>query len=289
MNRTHTASRAAAFYALVAALMTWPLLPQLTSAMPGDLGDPLLNAWILAWGADHVTALIGGDLNAFTHWWNANIFHPAPLALAYSEHMAPQVVAGLPVWWLTGNVLLVYNVLYLTSIVLSGLGAFLLVRDLTGRPRAALVAGLFFAFVPYRIAQTAHLQVLWAQSMPITLYALRRYLSARSARWWLAALAALVTQQLRAGTTWFTSRRLSRPGLRGSLRRARCGVTRACWRRWRSWARRTLRSRGRFSRRTCNCAPSGFRQGLSQRSRRFRRIRRRTSRPTKPTGPGDRH
>ena len=199
MNPAHTASRAAAFYTLVAALMTWPLVPQLTSAMPGDLGDPLLNAWILAWGADHASALLGGDLTAYTRWWNANIFHPAPLALAYSEHLAPQVVAGLPIWWLTGNVLLVYNVLYLASIVLSGLGTYLLVRDLTGRPRAALVAGLFFAFVPYRIAQTAHIQVLWSQWMPFTLFALRRYLRDRSARWWLAALAALVTQQLSCG------------------------------------------------------------------------------------------
>jgi len=199
MNPARSTVRAAAFYALVAALMTWPLLTRVTSAMPGDLGDPLLNAWILAWGADHFTAILGGDLGAFSRWWNANIFHPAPLALAYSEHLAPQVVAGLPVWWLTGNVLLVYNALYFASIVLSGLGAFLLVRDLTGRPRAALVAGLFFAFVPYRIAQVSHLQVLWAQWMPLTLFAFRRYLRTRSPGWWSAALGALVTQQLSCG------------------------------------------------------------------------------------------
>ena len=199
MIPARSAFRAAVFYSVVALLMTWPLARQLTTAMPGDLGDPLLNAWILAWGSDHFTAFLGGDFNAFSRWWNANIFHPAPLALAYSEHLAPQVVAGLPVWWLTGNVLLVYNVLFLASIVLSGLGAFLLVRDLTGRPRAALVAGLFFAFVPYRIAQAAHLQVLWAQWMPMAIFALRRYLSARTSAWWVAALAALLAQQLSCG------------------------------------------------------------------------------------------
>ena len=194
-----TAWRATGIYVLAALAMSWPLPIQLDSAMAGDLGDPLLNAWILVWGANHATAILGGDLGAFSGWWNANIFHPSPLALAYSEHLAPQVVAGLPIWWLTHNVLLVSNLLVLASTVLSGLGTFLLVRELTGRPRAALVAGLFFAFVPYRLAQAAHLQVLWSQWMPFTLYALRCYFERGRRRALVGALAALVAQQLSCG------------------------------------------------------------------------------------------
>jgi hypothetical protein len=194
-----TAWRATGLYLLATLAMSWPLALQIDRAPAGDLGDPLLNAWILAWGSEHFTALLGGDLGAFSQWWNANIFHPSPLALAYSEHLAPQVLMGLPIWWLTRNVLLVYNVLYLASMVLSGLGMFLLVRELTGRPRAALVAGLFFAFVPYRIAQTAHLQVLWSQWMPFVLYALRCYFERGRRRALVGALSALVAQQLSCG------------------------------------------------------------------------------------------
>jgi len=194
-----TAWRATAVYVVATLAMSWPLALRFDSAMAGDLGDPLLNAWILAWGADHITAILGGDLSAFSRWWNANIFHPSPLTLAYSEHLTPQVLMGLPVWWLTRNVLLVYNVLYLASMVLSGLGMFLLVRELTGRPRAALVAGLFFAFVPYRLAQTPHLQVLWSQWMPFVLYALRCYFERGRRRALVGALAALVAQQLSCG------------------------------------------------------------------------------------------
>ncbi len=179
--------------------MSWPLLPQIASAPAGDMGDPIFNAWVLAWGSDHVTAMLGGDLAAFTRWWNANIFHPAPLALGYSEHLAPQVLMGLPLWWATGNVLLVYNTLYLATSVLSGLGMFLLVRELTGRPRAALVAGLFFAFVPYRIAQLPHLQVLSTQWMPFVLYAFRRYLENGRAAALAGAVLALAAQQLSCG------------------------------------------------------------------------------------------
>ena len=199
MNAGITLPRATAFYTLAALVMTWPLATRFSSALPADLGDPLLNAWILTWGAEHISAIAGGDLGAFTRWWNANIFHPAPLALAYSEHLTPQVISGLPVWWMTGNVFALYNTAYLLSHVLSGLGMFLLVRELTGRPRAALVAGLFFAFVPYRIAQASHLQVLWSQWMPLTLFALRRHFE-RPSPWSLAAaVAALVAQQLSCG------------------------------------------------------------------------------------------
>ena len=176
-----------------------PRRPQMACGRAGDMGDPLFNAWVLAWGSDHVTAMLGGDGGAYARWWNANIFHPAPLALGYSEHLAPQVVMGLPLWWATGNVLLVYNTLFLLSSVLSGLGMFLLVRELTGRPRAAFVAGLFFAFVPYRIAQLPHLQVLSSQWMPFVLLAFRRYLDHGRARALAAAVLALVAQQLSCG------------------------------------------------------------------------------------------
>ena len=33
--------------------MTWPLALGLARDVPGDLGDSLLNMWILGWGAEH--------------------------------------------------------------------------------------------------------------------------------------------------------------------------------------------------------------------------------------------
>jgi hypothetical protein len=170
-----TARSACVVYVLVAAAMSWPLLPQIASAPAGDMGDPLFIAWVVGWGSELVTAMLAGESGEFTRWWNAYIFHPGTLELGYYEHLAPQILMGLPLWWATGNILLVYNTIYLATSVLSGLGMFLLVRELTGRPRAALVAGLFFAFVPYRVAQLPHLQVLSSQWMP--------YAKLRTARW----------------------------------------------------------------------------------------------------------
>jgi hypothetical protein len=161
---------------LVAALaMTWPLVLGLGRDIPSDLGDPVLNCWILGWDMTHMLRFLAGDLRAFQGFWDANIYHPDPLALAYSEHLVPQALQALPLYALTGRLVLCHNILFLSTFVLSGLGAFLLVRELTGSSRAAFVAGLVYAFAPYRIAQYNHLQVLSSQWMPFAFYGLRRH------------------------------------------------------------------------------------------------------------------
>ncbi len=184
-----SAPGAALAYAAAAIVMTWPLASGLTRDLPWDLGDSILNAYILQWGSDHILALLGGNLGALAGYWSPGIFHPEPGALAYSEHLTAQVLQGLPVYAATGNIILTYNLLFLSTFVLSGLGLFLFVRELTGHARAAFVAGLIFAFSPYRIGQYSHLQVLSSQWMPLALFALARYFNTRS-RWPLAGLAA---------------------------------------------------------------------------------------------------
>ena len=87
--------------------------------------------WILGWGAEHVPQLLTGSIG-WREFWNANIFHPEPLALAFSEHLFGQTLQILPVYWLTGNIILCYNLLFISTFALSAFGMYLLVRDLTG-------------------------------------------------------------------------------------------------------------------------------------------------------------
>ena len=150
--------------------------------IPWDLGDSLLNCWILAWDADHLTRFFSGHFHAMDGFWNANIFYPEPLTLAYSEHLFAQAVQILPVYALTHNIILCYNLLFLSTFVLSGLGMFLFVREVTGSARAGFVSGLIYAFAPLRVPQFAHLQVMSSQWMPFALYGLRRYFDAREKR-----------------------------------------------------------------------------------------------------------
>ena len=202
-------SRAALLYLGAALVFTWPLALGLARDIPWDLGDSLLNAWILAWDADHLVRFLSGDLSAFRGFWNANIFHPEPLTLAYSEHLFAQALQIWPVYALTGNIILCYNLLFLSTFVLSGLGVFLFVREVTSSARAGFVAGLIYAFAPYRVPQFSHLQVLSSQWMPFVLYGLRKYFDSvtvdreRRSRRHLAplagAVAALVAQNLSNG------------------------------------------------------------------------------------------
>jgi hypothetical protein len=187
-----------AVYAVLSVVMTWPLLGGLGSDVPGDLGDSLLNMWILGWGAEHVPQLLTGRMS-WADFWNANIFHPEPLTLALSEHLFGQVLQILPVYWLTGNIILSYNLLFISTFALSALGMFLLVRDLTGDARAAFVAGLVFGFLPYRIASVPHLQVISSQWMPFALFGLNRFVTTGRLGGLLGGSAALVMQNWSCG------------------------------------------------------------------------------------------
>jgi hypothetical protein len=197
--RPITPFRAAGLYLAVALVFTWPLAAGLSRDIPWDLGDSLLNAWILAWDADRLLRFLNGDVDAIRNFWNANIFHPEPLTLAYSEHLFAQAVQILPVYALTGNIILCYNLLFLSTFVLSGLGMFLFVREMTGSARAGLVAGLIYAFAPYRVPQFSHLQVISSQWMPFVLYGLRRYFVTRHIAPLVGAGAALIAQNLSNG------------------------------------------------------------------------------------------
>jgi hypothetical protein len=188
-----------ALYTLIAIVMTWPVAARLGSAIAGDLGDPVLNCWILMWTSGQVLAALGGDWGALGRYWHGNVFHPERYTLAFSEHLTPQMLMALPVIAITDNVVLAYNLLFLSTFVLCGLGAYLLVHDLTGERGPAFVAGLAFAWAPYRIAQTPHLQVLTSFWMPFALVGFQRYFASRRLGPLAGGSAALALQNLSCG------------------------------------------------------------------------------------------
>ncbi len=189
MRIRNDAVAAAALYAAVALVWTWPLALGLTRNLPADFGDPLLNCWILAWDVTHVGR----------GFWNANIFYPHPLALAYSEHLVAQAVQIAPIYALTRNPILCYNLLFLSTFVVAGLGMYLLARELTGSRAGAVVAGLAYAFAPYRVASFPHLQVLSSGWMPLTLFGFRRYFTTGRRRALAGATVAWTAQNLSCG------------------------------------------------------------------------------------------
>ena len=185
----NSAALAFLLYVVLTIVMTWPLAAGLTHDVPGDFGDPLFTSWVISWDATHLGR----------GWWNANIFAPHPLSLAYSEHFLPQALQALPVYAATKNPILCYNLLFLSTFALSGLGMFLLGRELTGSAAAGFAAGLAFAFAPYRLANIPHLQVLSSPWMPFVLFGLHRHFATGRVRPLAGAAAAWFVQNLSCG------------------------------------------------------------------------------------------
>jgi hypothetical protein len=152
-------------------------------------GDPYLNLWILGWG---LRAWTTDPLGVFDgRVFNANIFFPAEGTLAYSDHFLLQALALSPVYAVTGNVVLCYNLLLLASLALSGLAMHALTREVTGSDRGAYLAGLVWACWPYRTAHLLHIQLQALYFMPLALLCLHRVMARR--RWRDAAALAVVT------------------------------------------------------------------------------------------------
>ncbi|HXV98910.1 MAG TPA: hypothetical protein VEC93_10860, partial [Anaerolineae bacterium] len=106
-------------YILLTLILTHPLIFNLTTAVPNDIGDPLLNTWILAWNSH---ALLTDPLNLF----NANIFYPLPNTLAYSEHLFSSALLALPLQLISAEPIAAYNISLLITFPLAAFGMYLL-------------------------------------------------------------------------------------------------------------------------------------------------------------------
>jgi len=165
---THLAVLAS--YTAIALIHLRPLAFRFTETMPrGERVDVLLHGWIINWTA---RALLRAPWNLF----QANIFFPHPDALAYTEHMVPEALPVVPLWALTGNPVITYNVAYLLTFVLGGWGTFLLVRRLTGNPWAAWLAGVFACYFPAKRWNLAHINTIAVHGVPFAMLALHRLL-----------------------------------------------------------------------------------------------------------------
>lgn len=155
-------------FSLLTAIMTYPQILHMPDGVHDD-GDPLLVTWVLAWVAHQLP-------RAPAHLFDANIFYPERNTLAYSETLIVPGIAAAPLHWLGVGPILIYNLVFLSGFVLSGVGVALLVRRLTGHTGAAILAGIVFAFPPYRIDHYAHLQLQQTQFIPLALLAFHRLL-----------------------------------------------------------------------------------------------------------------
>ena len=159
--------------AIVAIVMTWPMMTAPGSLARIDSDDGNFSVWNVAWVAH---ALIEDPANVF----NANIFHPHTGTLAYSEANLVAGAMAAPVYAATGNPVLAHNVVVYVALVLAFVFTWCLVRRLTGSDWAGLAPAAGFAFSAYSSAHTAHIQLLMVFVVPLVLLALHRFVEAAS-------------------------------------------------------------------------------------------------------------
>jgi hypothetical protein len=156
-------------FSFVAAALTWPQVRRLDSVP--DMGDPLFSIWRIAWVSHQI-------VRDPLHLFDGNMFHPERLTLTYSDSVIVPALMSAPLFWMGVHPVLIYNLLLLSGFVLSGVTTFLLVRALTGRVDAALVAGTIFTVYPYRFEHYPHLELQMTMWMPLSLWALHRTIAA---------------------------------------------------------------------------------------------------------------
>jgi hypothetical protein len=164
-------------FVLLTVIMTWPqALVFGTHAVEHQ--DVFFNLWRLRWIA-HALATSPTDL------FNGNIFTPEPGVLSFSDAMPVQGVLAAPLLWTGLPPVLVHNLMLLGPIVASAVGIFVLARHLTGSAASALVAGIVFAFAPYRFEHYMHLELQWTVWSPWAFWSLQRTIETGSSRFGL--------------------------------------------------------------------------------------------------------
>ena len=164
--------------AALALLMHWPLPLHIGSDIPKDLGDPLPQAWQIAWGGH---ALQHQPLD----YWQSNMYWPLENSLAFSDALVGYAPFGMIGEGFEAAIAR-YDLLFLFAYALAFVGPYLLARELGVGRAAALVAGAAFAYAPWRLEQDGHMHVISSGGIPLALFLLVRGYRRGSARTVLA-------------------------------------------------------------------------------------------------------
>ena len=167
--------RAAAALAALVVLHTWPLATAPHALSRNDNGDCQLNEWIVSWIAHQLP-------RAPLALYDANIFHPEPRTLAFSEPLLVPALLGAPLRWLGASPVLTYNALLLLGLWLTGLAGFLVAWRFTNDALAGLLGGCLLAFHPQTLTRLPHLQAHYALFLPLALFFFDRLVVTRRLR-----------------------------------------------------------------------------------------------------------
>ncbi len=137
------------FYCLATLVFFYPQLADLSNSLIGPPEDNCMHYWSLDWDARALgSPAVGMEFSNM-------IFHPEGSSLLFHTHSFFNVFLNALLVKVMSPVLS-YNLLILQTFPLAALGAFFLIRYLTGDPFASLAGGFIYGFNPSHYAHALH-------------------------------------------------------------------------------------------------------------------------------------
>jgi hypothetical protein len=128
--------------------------------------------------------------------FDANILHPIRRSLAFGDSQILPSLLGGPVYWVSGNPILAYNLSVALACLLAAFAMRYLARILGANAVGAFAAGALYAFHTYQINEAARLQIVFHGFVPLALAELLIYMkTGRRKHLWLMA-ACMLAQSL---------------------------------------------------------------------------------------------
>lgn len=177
-----------ALYALLTIGMTWPFAMRLKTHFADGSSDVWINPWGTWWTEK---AISEGRSPYFTDL----LFYPYGVSLVFHSfsHVNTAIALVLRPWL---GYVGAENMAVLLAHALSGYTMFCLVRQITRSKMGAFLAGLVFAFFPYRMAESTHPGIVTTQWMPLYFLYLLQLVEKQRARHAVLAAAFLVLTAL---------------------------------------------------------------------------------------------
>ena len=182
-----------ALYAGAIALLTWPWLATASTRVL-DHWDPPFHAWKLMFAA---RTLLSGHI--LPPGGNTNLYYPNTGAFFYEALHWPQAVFAAPLLAAGASPVLTYHITLVFFWALSGALFWAWLRALGARPLGAVLGGLFFTVLPYRMSYAVEFNMQLVFGLPLFLLAMTRFFQRPGYRyallaavaWWLQATSEL--------------------------------------------------------------------------------------------------
>jgi hypothetical protein len=144
-------------YTILSILLTYPVAFSIDK-IPGK-GDVFWFLWDL-WSFKKSIITLSNP------YYTTDIFYPTGVSLAFSDVSPFNAIISIPLQQLF-SLIATYNILWILTFILSGFGAYLLVKYLINDTRAAFLSGLIFMFSPYHFAHAlGHMNLITTGWIP---------------------------------------------------------------------------------------------------------------------------